>query len=72
VVIDLIIKAAEENDRDRKRAQWNALLPLMNMKMVDYEPFETYYERVTGKNYDARPSEEILAEVAEIRKELEG
>lgn len=34
--------------------------------------FEDYYDQATGANIDLRPAKEILAEVEEVRREING
>jgi len=70
VFIELIQKAKEENKRYELYRAWVSLLPLMQMKMIDYVSFGEYYDKVTGRNIDIRPASAILKEVEEIRKEL--
>ena len=48
------------------------MLPWMAAKILKFQPFQEYFDQVSGANYDLRPDEEILAEVAEIRKEMKG
>lgn len=59
-------------EKDKARAQWNALHPFMIMKQIEYKSFNEYFDLVTGRNIDTRSAEEILEEVYEIRKEIEG
>lgn len=63
-------KCKEERKRDQARAQWNALLPFMNLELLKYISFEEYFDRITGANLDQRPAAEILKEVEEIRKQM--
>ena len=65
-------KATRERQRDRVRAQWLTLLPYMSMEMLQFMSFEDYYDQATGANIDLRPAKDILAEVEEVRRELNG
>jgi len=69
--IDTLMVAIKERKKDEIRAQWVAQLPFMSMKFIEYMPFEDYYDRMIGANIDRRSDEEIIAMVAEIRKDLE-
>lgn len=71
VMYRLSVKIAEENRKERLRRTWLQYLPLMAMKMVKEETFEEYLARNTV-TYDTRPTEEILAEVDQVRRELNG
>lgn len=67
----LSVKIAEENRTEMLRRTWLQYLPLMAMKMVKEVTFEEYLARNTV-TYDTRPTEEILAEVDQVRRELNG
>lgn len=67
----LSVKIAEENRTEMLRRTWLQYLPLMTMKMVKEVTFEEYLARNTV-TYDTRPTEEILAEVDQVRRELNG
>lgn len=71
VMYRLSVKIAEENRKELVRRQWLQYLPLMAMRMVKEIPFEEYLNR-NMVTYDARPTEEILAEVEQVRRELDG
>lgn len=66
----LILYAERQERDDQIRRQWTALLPLMSVTGIDMS-FEEYRDQVTGSNIDMRPASEILAEIAEIEKQLE-
>ena len=68
----LYSKAIDAREEKTSREEYNAILPLMAMRMVKFIPFSEYKNKATGKDLDLRPQEEILAEVEEIRKELSG
>lgn len=71
VTLQKMLKKALEGERRREaREQWVAMLPLMVKKEAKFIEFEEYYEQITGKNIDMRTDEEILAEVAEVRAQL--
>lgn len=71
VMYRLSVKIAEENRTEMLRRTWLQYLPLMAMKMVKEVTFEEYLARNTV-TYDTRPTEEILAEVDQVRRELNG
>lgn len=59
-----LLESGLEHERDQMlHRQWCALLPLMNMKMLAFEPFNQYKERLTGSGLDLRPAEEIVEEI---------
>ena len=59
-----LIESGLEHERDQAlHRQWCALLPLMNLKILAYEPFQRYKERVTGAGLDLRPEREIIEEI---------
>lgn len=66
----LIQKALEQERDDRLFQQWVVQLPLMGKE--DFVSFADYKDRVTGANIDRRSTAEILAEVNEIERELQG
>jgi hypothetical protein len=66
-----IVKTAERKERDKQiREQWLMLLPLMQMGTIKFTSLEDYKVHVSGGDIDTRPAEEIIAEVAEIRKTM--
>lgn len=67
--VDLIIKAMQEEHRERIRRQWLALLPAMVLTQT-YIGFEDYFNDVTGRTIDNRPTEVILQDLADVEKEL--
>lgn len=68
--IRLFEHAAEQDRREYAKAEWNALLPLMGMKILKVMNFDDYYRRSYAKSIDSRPAEEILKEVEDIRKKI--
>ena len=66
----LIIKAQEQERDDRIFQQWVVQLPLMGQE--NFVSFADYKDRVTGANIDRRSTAEILAELDEVEKELQG
>lgn len=60
-----------EERRTQAREQWLVMLPMMLKKEMRFISYEDYWDRVSGQSIDTRPAEEILAEVEEIRSELE-
>lgn len=67
--VKLINLAKEKNIEERRFKQWTSLLPIMSL-FGGYESFESYCDRVSGKNIDRRPTSEIIAEALEIEKQL--
>ena len=66
-----LIRMASQKEQDKQiREQWLMLLPIMQMNMIKYISFEDYKVKVSGGDIDNRPAEEIIAEVAEIRKTM--
>lgn len=65
-------KAKESKNRDDAFQMWLVRLPFMMRKEIKHQSFSEFWDQVSGKNYDNRPDEEILAEVAAIREELKG
>lgn len=66
----LITKAREKERDDRIFQQWVAQLPFMGTD--SFVSFADYKDRVTGANIDRRSAAEILAELDEVEKELQG
>ena len=67
----LILKALEQEREERIFQQWTAQLPTMAYSGT-YVSFADYKDRVTGANIDRRPTAEILAELDEVERELNG
>lgn len=65
---DTLKMATEKNRRDIVYSEWVALQPFMIIKWLKWMSFDDYYTRRTGGDIDMRPAEEILAEVAEVKK----
>jgi len=63
-------KAKEAQKRDEAFQQWTSLLPYMSLGYFEYERFENYYNRITGKNIDTRPAEVIIAEIEELHSKF--
>ncbi len=66
----LIVKALEQERDDRLFQQWVVQLPLMGKE--NFVSFADYKDKITGANIDRRSTAEILAELDEIEKELQG
>jgi hypothetical protein len=66
----LITKALEQERDDRIFQQWVVQLPLMDKD--NFVSFADYKDKVTGANIDRRSTAEILAELDEVEKELQG
>lgn len=69
--IDLINKAIDETRDERLFRQWCAQLPVMAMS-GEAISFEDYRDRLTGGNIDMRPTDELLAELDKVERELLG
>ena len=67
---DLILKAQEQERDDRIFQQWVVQLPLMSQE--NFVSYADYKDKVTGANIDRRSTAEILAELDEVEKELQG
>lgn len=64
-----IIKKAQEKEKENRYfLQWIVQLP--NMTQDTYVSFESYVDRVTGRNIDKRPISECMAEIEEIKKKF--
>ena len=62
-----INKAIEKELEEKRFKQWTSILPVMSA-FGQYESFEAYCDRVSGKNIDRRSTAEIIAEAVEIEK----
>lgn len=60
--------ATEKTRRGIVYSEWVALQPFMIIQWLKWMSFDDYYTRRTGGDIDMRPAEEILAEVAEVKK----
>lgn len=60
----------EKESEEKILRQWLAILPVMYAGMVKFVQYEDFRAKLTGSDIDTRPVEEILAEVAEVRKEV--
>lgn len=60
--------AQEEKIREENYLAWVQLYPHMDKK--SFISFDDFNAKATGKIIDTRPSEDILAEVAEIRRKV--
>lgn len=67
----LILEALEKEREERLFQQWTAQLSIMAYSGT-YVSFADYKDRVTGANIDRRPTAEILAELEEVERELNG
>ena len=64
-----IIEKAREKERENKFfLQWVVQLP--NMTKETFISFESYVDKVTGRNIDKRPVAECMAELEEIKKKF--
>ena len=64
----IIGKAREKEKENRFFLQWVVQLP--NMTKENYISFESYVDKVTGRNIDQRPIHECMAEIEEIKKKF--
>lgn len=67
----LYVRICDERTTEILRREWLAYLPLMTTGIVQKMTFEEYKGRCVT-SIDTRPASEILAEVAQIEKELKG
>ena len=64
-----IIKQAKEKEQENRFfLQWIVQLP--NMTQDTYVSFDSYVDRITGRNIDKRPISECMAEIEEIKKKF--
>ena len=64
----IIEKAREKERENRFFLQWAIQLP--NMTKETYLSFESYVDKVTGRNIDKRSVAECMAELEEIKKKF--
>ena len=64
----LIAKAIEKEKENRYFLQWVVQLP--NMTKETFISFESYVDKVTGRNIDMRPVDECMKELEEIKKKF--
>lgn len=64
----IIAKAKEKEKEKRYFMQWVVQLP--NMTKENYISFESYLDKVTGRNIDNRPVSECMKEIEEIKKKF--
>lgn len=64
----IIEKAREKEKENRYFLQWVVQLP--NMTKENFVSFESYLDKVTGRNIDNRPISECMAEIEEIKKKF--
>lgn len=60
-------KAIDKDREEKIYIQWCAMLP----QMSKYMAFNEFMDKVTGRNIDQRPTEVILQELEELKKERE-
>ena len=66
----LILKALAQEREDRHFLQWVVQLPMMSRD--NFVSFADYKDNLTGANIDRRSTAEILAELDEVERELQG
>lgn len=64
----IIQKAREKEKENRFFLQWVVQLP--HMTKENYISFDSYVDKVTGRNIDKRPISECMAEIEEIKKKF--
>ena len=70
-MFDLAKKIRDDNTDDWLKAQWVAYLPFMAMGFIKTMDYADYKQR-SLVTVDTRPTEDILAEVEAIRREING
>lgn len=65
-------KAVEKEQDEKLRAEWNCLQPFMVSGFVENMTLNQYKDRRTGKNIDMRPAEEIIADINEAHRKMNG
>lgn len=66
--VQLLNKALEERKKEKIWQRWLAEMPHMR----EFISFEDYYKKFLPLNVSQKPKEEILSDVAQIRKMAEG
>ena len=64
----IIAKAKEKEQENRFFLQWVVQLP--HMTKENFVSFDSYLDKVTGRNIDRRPVYECMAEIEEIKKKF--
>lgn len=64
----IIAKAREKEQENRYFLQWVVQLP--HMTKETFVSFDSYLDKVTGRNIDRRPVSECMAEIEEIKKKF--
>lgn len=64
----IIDKAREKEKENRLFLQWVVQLPYMEKET--FVSFDSYVDKVTGRNIDTRPVYECMAEIEEIKKKF--
>ena len=70
--IGLAGRALNEKRRSEARAEWLAALPFMYLKWLKFVSFKDFYDSQTRANLDLRPTDQILDEAEQVRREVEG
>ena len=65
----IIAKAREKEMENRYFLQWVVQLP--HMTRETFVSFDSYVDKITGRNIDKRPVSECMAELEEIKKMFE-
>lgn len=68
--ISFINEARKKEKEERIYLQWLVQLP--NMNNENYVAYSEYYDRITGKNIDYRPTEAIVEETEQLEKKIKG
>ena len=64
----IIAKAKDKEQENRFFLQWVVQLP--HMTKENFVSFDSYLDKVTGRNIDRRPVFECMAEIEEIKKKF--
>lgn len=65
-----VIEKAKEKEKEKRHfLQWVVQLP--NMTEENFLSFESYVDRVTGRNIDRRSVFDCMKEIEEIKKKFE-
>lgn len=62
----LLIEAKSKDQAEQIRAEWVALLPVMQAGFIKLVQWQDYLDTRLGKNIDRRPAAVIIAELEEL------
>lgn len=66
--LSLINMAMDKDKEEKIHAEWVSLLPMMASGLLKYMSFGQYFDQVTGKNIDLRPTEDIIRDIEETHR----